>query len=59
MADPVADGPVIELAGQRSLAKDVTLTAIIKKLQEQKTQVPLVIMTYINPSLSIWYRSLC
>lgn len=53
-SDPVADGPVIELAGQRSLAKGVTLTAIIKKLQEQKTQVPLVIMTY-QPSLSIWY----
>ena len=48
-SDPVADGPIIELAGQRSLAKDVTLTAIIKKLQEKKTQVPLVIMTYINP----------
>ena len=31
------------------MAKDVTLTAIIKKLQEKKTQVPLVIMTYINP----------
>ena len=31
-SDPVADGPVIELAGQRSLAKGVTLTAIIKKL---------------------------
>ena len=36
-SDPVADGPIIELAGQRSLAKDVTLTAIIKKLQEKKT----------------------
>ena len=48
-SDPVADGTIIELAGQRSLAKDVTLTAIIKKLQEKKTQVPLVIMTYINP----------
>lgn len=48
-SDPVADGPVIELAGQRSLAKGVNLTAIVKKLQEQKTDVPLVIMTYINP----------
>ena len=48
-SDPVADGPVIELAGQRSLAKGVTLTAIVEKLKEQKTQVPLVIMTYINP----------
>ncbi|MBM7635420.1 tryptophan synthase subunit alpha [Streptococcus saliviloxodontae] len=48
-SDPVADGPVIELAGQRSLAKGVTLTAIVKKLQEKQSQVPLVIMTYINP----------
>ena len=58
-SDPVADGPVIELAGQRSLAKDVTLTAIIKKLQEQKTQVPFGYHDLHQPSLSIWYRSLC
>lgn len=48
-SDPVADGPVIELAGLRSLEKGTTLTAIIKKLQEEKTQVPLIIMSYINP----------
>ena len=48
-SDPVADGPVIELAGQRSLAKGVNLAAIVQKLQEQKTKVPLIIMTYINP----------
>ncbi|HBO88392.1 MAG TPA: tryptophan synthase subunit alpha, partial [Streptococcus sp.] len=28
-SDPVADGPVIEAAGQRSLAKGVTLTEIV------------------------------
>lgn len=48
-SDPVADGPVIELAGQRSLSKGVTLTAIVEKLKEKQTKVPLVIMTYINP----------
>lgn len=48
-SDPVADGPVIELAGQRSLANGVNLTAIVQKLQEKQTTVPLVIMTYINP----------
>lgn len=48
-SDPVADGPIIELAGQRSLAKGTTLTTVIKKLQEQESQVPLVIMTYFNP----------
>ena len=36
-SDPVADGPVIEMAGQRSLAKGVTLTAIVKKLQEHRS----------------------
>lgn len=48
-SDPVADGPVIELAGQRSLANGENLTAIVQKLQEKQTTVPLVIMTYINP----------
>ncbi|MGT2929793.1 tryptophan synthase subunit alpha [Streptococcus dentasini] len=48
-SDPVADGPVIELAGQRSLAKGTTLTAVINKLQEEATTVPLIIMTYLNP----------
>lgn len=48
-SDPVADGPVIELAGQRSLANGVNLTAIVQKLQEKQTTIPLVIMTYINP----------
>ncbi|EHJ53005.1 tryptophan synthase subunit alpha [Streptococcus macacae] len=48
-SDPVADGPIIELAGQRSLAKGTTLTGIITELQKKNTRVPLVIMTYFNP----------
>ncbi|KXT76704.1 tryptophan synthase subunit alpha [Streptococcus sp. DD12] len=48
-SDPVADGPVIELAGQRSLAKGTSLTAVIETLQRIDSPVPLVIMSYINP----------
>lgn len=48
-SDPVADGPVIEAAGQRSLAKGVTLTEIVQKLKEETSQVPLIIMSYFNP----------
>lgn len=48
-SDPVADGPVIEEAGQRSLAKGVHLSDIIKQLQGQASQVPLILMTYFNP----------
>lgn len=48
-SDPVADGPIIEAAGQRSLAKGVTLTEIVQKLKEETSQVPLIIMSYFNP----------
>ena len=48
-SDPVADGPVIEQAGLRALAKNVSLTQILETLTNITTKVPLVIMTYFNP----------
>ncbi|WP_019769436.1 tryptophan synthase subunit alpha [Streptococcus sobrinus] len=48
-SDPVADGPVIEEAGLRSLVKGTNLEAIVEKLQSQTSPVPLVLMTYFNP----------
>ncbi|GFH39715.1 tryptophan synthase subunit alpha [Pseudolactococcus insecticola] len=48
-SDPVADGPVIELAGIRSLKNGTTLTNVIETLKTVTTDVPLVIMSYFNP----------
>lgn len=48
-SDPVADGPVIEQAGLRALAKGVNLTDIVAHLQAVSSTVPLIIMTYMNP----------
>ena len=48
-SDPVADGPVIEEAGLRSLTKGTNLEAIVEELQRQASPVPLVLMTYFNP----------
>ncbi|MET3557281.1 tryptophan synthase alpha chain [Streptococcus rupicaprae] len=48
-SDPVADGPVIEAAGQRSLARGVTLSGLIDVLKGYQTDLPLVIMSYLNP----------
>ncbi|GFH42192.1 tryptophan synthase alpha chain [Lactococcus hodotermopsidis] len=48
-SDPVADGPVIELAGIRSLKNGTTLTKVVEVLKTVKTDVPLVIMSYLNP----------
>ncbi len=53
-SDPVADGPVIQEAGERALAQGVTLRTVLKELAlfTDEVTVPLVIMTYLNPILS-------
>ncbi|MBC1428603.1 tryptophan synthase subunit alpha [Listeria seeligeri] len=48
-SDPVADGPVIQLAGLRALKERVSLEQILTKLASSKVQIPLIIMSYINP----------
>ncbi|MCS4487413.1 tryptophan synthase subunit alpha [Streptococcus sciuri] len=48
-SDPVADGPVIELAGNRSLKNGTTPHTIVRTLKAIKTELPLIIMTYFNP----------
>ncbi|KXT73762.1 Tryptophan synthase alpha chain [Streptococcus sp. DD10] len=48
-SDPVADGPVIEEAGLRSLAHGTSTESLIEVLKTIQTEVPLVIMTYFNP----------
>lgn len=49
-SDPVADGPVIQEAGIRSLASGTTLEAIFTSLEGWKDtrEIPIVLMTYIN-----------
>ncbi len=50
-SDPLADGPVIQAAGQRALDAGVNLRVsmeFVKKLREQ-TGLPLILMTYYNP----------
>lgn len=53
-SDPVADGPTIQAAGERALAKGTTLRLIMKEIEtfHEEVKVPLVLMTYYNPVLS-------
>lgn len=50
-SDPVADGPVIQDAGQRALANKTTIGSVLEALESEKSQrnIPVVLMTYINP----------
>jgi len=50
-SDPLADGPTIQAASQRALAKGVSLKKILKSVAQirTKTQLPICLMTYYNP----------
>ena len=54
-SDPMADGPVIQLASERALKKGVDLQKIlnlVKKLRAS-TQIPILLMGYYNPILAM------
>lgn len=50
-SDPLADGPTIQRASERSLQQGTTLTKVITLVSDIRnvTQIPLVLMTYFNP----------
>jgi tryptophan synthase alpha chain len=52
-SDPIADGPVIVAASTRALNHKTTPLSIVKmiKIIREKSDVPLVMMTYYNPIL--------
>src|SRR5690349_10487468 len=52
-SEPVADGEVVQRAGSRALAKGAYLPAILDLVSQirQRSQVPLMLMSYLNPIL--------
>src|SRR5438132_5607317 len=53
-SDPLADGPVIQRAGQRALNAGVTVTRVLELVRDLRSEVevPLVLLTYYNPILA-------
>jgi tryptophan synthase alpha chain len=52
-SDPIADGPVIQRAGERALAAGGSLAKTLEIAAEIRTrsQIPLLLFTYLNPVL--------
>ena len=51
-SDPMADGPVIQKASERALARGIGLTevlAMVRAFRERDDRTPLVLMGYANP----------
>jgi tryptophan synthase alpha chain len=52
-SDPLADGPVIQKAGQEALAHGMTVAGALEVASAVATEgIPIVLMTYINPVLA-------
>ena len=54
--DPMAEGPTIQLAGQRAIAAGMTLNSVLSLVSEfRKTnsKTPIVLMGYFNPIMSM------
>jgi tryptophan synthase alpha chain len=48
-SDPVADGPTIQVAGQRALAAGMDIQRYFELVKNLDVPIPLVCMTYYNP----------
>jgi tryptophan synthase alpha chain len=59
-SDPIADGPVIQQAGERALRAGTTLSKVLAiAVGIRKTsQIPLLLFTYLNPALRYGFERL-
>ncbi|MZR61621.1 tryptophan synthase subunit alpha [Alcanivorax sp. DP30] len=59
-SDPMADGPVIQLACERSLAHGTStldVLAMVKSFRESNSDTPVVLMGYLNPVEVMGYEA--
>jgi tryptophan synthase alpha chain len=61
-SDPVADGPVIQRAGERALKHGTSLEQVLKlaaEIRETSQSVGLIIFSYLNPMLQMGLDKFC
>ncbi|QSP93753.1 tryptophan synthase subunit alpha [Marinobacter salinisoli] len=59
-SDPMADGPVIQLACERALAHGTSLRqvlAMVKEFRAKDADTPIVLMGYLNPMEAMGYEA--
>jgi tryptophan synthase alpha chain len=60
--DPMADGPIIQVAGKRALAAGVKVTHVLSMVREfllDDDATPIILMGYLNPVLSYGAERFC
>lgn len=61
-SDPMADGPVIQRASERALAKGTSLAEVLRMVEgfrEQDADTPIILMGYLNPIEAMGAAAFC
>jgi len=61
-SDPLADGPVIQRASERAVARGVRLSDVLgvaRELRKARPQCGIVMFSYLNPVIRMGLRSFC
>ena len=60
-SDPLADGPVIQESSRIAIDNGMTLNKLFLQLEgiRKKTQIPLLLMGYINPVIQFGFERFC
>jgi len=60
-SDPLADGPIIQLAASRALSGGTSPLKVLSLLSniKDKLKIPIILFTYFNPLLNFGFRNFC
>src|SRR5699024_8540281 len=60
-SDPLADGPTIQFSSTKAIENGITMARIFKTVQQvrKKSEIPVVLMGYLNPILNYGVESFC
>jgi len=60
-SDPLADGPIIQLAASRALRGGSSPSKVLSLLSniKDKLKIPIILFTYFNPLLNFGFRNFC
>lgn len=61
-SDPLADGPVIQRASERAVARGTTLTQVLelaKELRVARPEAGLILFSYLNPVVRMGMKEFC
>jgi len=59
-SDPIADGPIIQAAGDRAIRAGITMKGVLEIAAEirRTSQIPILLFTYLNPVLRYGFARL-